>query len=65
MKEFLKTQMWFAISNKLNRTVLESQGIILQIKERFDNDLHFHIQNYDNTTIDAFEYYLESIKYLE
>ena len=65
MKDYLFATMWLVISCKINRSVKESKIIIEGLKFRFDNDHHFILEEHDKRVVDAFNYYLRSIKYLE
>lgn len=59
MKDYLKSLIWFSLSNKLKLSVSDSKTVILDMYKRFKNDNHFVISNYDLCTIEAFEFYLE------
>ena len=66
MKEYLMSLMWIIISNKLKLSIEDLKNIIYLIYKIYSNqDIHFSYSNYDSCTIDALEFYLESIKYLE
>lgn len=64
MIEYLYATMWVIISIKINRSIDESKVIIKNMYEKLQNDLHFNINDYDKTVIDAFNYYQECLKYL-
>lgn len=64
MKEFLENQMWFVISCKLKKSVLESQGIILRLNERFNNENTFHFSSLSKDVSDAFSFFLDQKKIL-
>lgn len=64
MLEFLESTMWLTISVNLKRDVKESKVIINNMYDRFKNDRHFKILDFDKTLQDSFEYFLKSKTYL-
>ena len=56
--------MWMSISCKLNLPISDSKNVINQLHSKLNSGT-LNLNDYDNTTIDAYQFYLDTKKQLK
>lgn len=65
MREYLKTQMFFLISIKLNLNFLEAKNVIQNLHHRFENDTNFDFSQLSPSVQDCLLFYISQNLYLD